>query len=201
MWCYIIPFITAIIGAILGWLLRHLTCKCDDDQKRLEELKIENQKLKLDLKNCLSNSQQLDLDLADCMANNKELISNKEKFDAGAKAASDILQFTTVAKTEPTLNFDASLAKQFIGKKVIADNLTVIEGIGPKIAELFNNADIKTWYQLSEASVEKCQEILDAGGPRFTVHKPTTWPQQAKLAFDGKWEELNKWQDELDGGR
>ncbi|HBY69766.1 MAG TPA: 50S ribosomal protein L21, partial [Flavobacteriaceae bacterium] len=28
-----------------------------------------------------------------------------------------------------------------------------------------------------------------------------TWPQQAQLAADGKWDELEKLQDELDGGR
>jgi len=32
-------------------------------------------------------------------------------------------------------------------------------------------------------------------------HVTDTWPKQAKLAADGKWEELKKWQDELDGGK
>ena len=30
--------------------------------------------------------------------------------------------------------------------------------------------------------------------------KPATWPKQAKMAADGKWDELKKWQDEMDGG-
>ncbi len=201
MWCYLIPFLTAIIGAILGWLLRHLTCKCDDEKTKNKELLTENERLQAELEKALSANKQLDTDLSDCIANNKELISNKNKFEAGAKAASEILNATTIEKVEPSLVFDGVLAKQFLGKKIIADNLTVVEGVGPKIAELFNNAGIKTWYQLSETSVEKCQEILDAGGPRFAIHKPTTWPKQALLAFEGKWEELNTWQDELDGGR
>lgn len=201
MWCYIIPFITAIIGAILGWLLRHLTCKCDDEKTKYEQLLAENKKLDIDLKAAHSKNQKLNIDLSDCMANNTELISNKNKFEAGAKAASNILQFTTLEKAEPSLVFDGDTAKQFLGKKIVADNLTVVEGIGPKIAELFNNAGINTWYQLSETSIEKCQEILDDGGPRFAIHKPATWPKQALLAFEGKWEELNTWQDELDGGK
>ncbi|MEJ6796117.1 MAG: 50S ribosomal protein L21, partial [Flavobacteriales bacterium] len=28
-----------------------------------------------------------------------------------------------------------------------------------------------------------------------------TWPAQAKMAAEGKWDELKKWQDELDGGK
>ena len=29
---------------------------------------------------------------------------------------------------------------------------------------------------------------------------PGTWPKQAKLAAADKWDELKKWQDEMDGG-
>jgi hypothetical protein len=33
------------------------------------------------------------------------------------------------------------------------------------------------------------------------MHDPTTWPKQAKLAMEGRWDELKKWQSELDKGR
>ena len=33
------------------------------------------------------------------------------------------------------------------------------------------------------------------------MHVPDTWPQQAQLATDGKWDELKVLQDKLDGGR
>lgn len=81
------------------------------------------------------------------------------------------------------------------------DDLTKVEGIGPKIAELFNNAGIATFAQLADTSVERMQEILDAAGSRFAVHNPSTWAKQAELARDGKWDELKAWQDELDGGK
>jgi len=32
------------------------------------------------------------------------------------------------------------------------------------------------------------------------MHDPTTWPAQSKMAADGDWDGLKKWQDELDGG-
>ena len=32
-------------------------------------------------------------------------------------------------------------------------------------------------------------------------HVTDTWPAQAKMAAEGKWDELKKWQDELDGGK
>lgn len=101
----------------------------------------------------------------------------------------------------PLIAFDAAAAKAVYGKKIKQDDLTVVEGIGPKISGLFNNFDVKTWKDLSECSLDKCQEVLDSGGERYKIHNPGTWPRQAKLAYEGKWEELKKWQDSLDGGK
>ncbi len=81
------------------------------------------------------------------------------------------------------------------------DKLNKIEGIGPKIAEHLNAAGITTFAGLAATSTDKLQEILTAAGPRFKMHSPATWPQQAQLAADGKWDELEKLQDELDGGK
>ncbi len=81
------------------------------------------------------------------------------------------------------------------------DDLKKVEGIGPKIAELLNNAGITTFAQLAKTDAEKIKEILSDAGSRYKMHDPTTWPKQAGLAAEGKWEELKKWQDELDGGK
>ena len=81
------------------------------------------------------------------------------------------------------------------------DDLKIVEGIGPKIEELFNNAGIYTFAQLASTSVEKMKSILDAAGPRFQIHDPSTWADQSALARDGKWDELKKWQDELYKGK
>lgn len=82
-----------------------------------------------------------------------------------------------------------------------ADNLTKIEGIGPKIAELMKAENINTFADLANTDVDKLKEILAAAGGRYKSHDPSTWPQQAKLAAEGNWDELKKLQDELDGGR
>ncbi|HFS66874.1 MAG TPA: 50S ribosomal protein L21 [Flavobacteriia bacterium] len=80
------------------------------------------------------------------------------------------------------------------------DDLKKIEGIGPKIAEIFNNAGITTFAKLAETTVEKLQEILAAAGPRYASKKPGSWPKQAKMAAEGKWDELKEWQDAHDHG-
>lgn len=81
------------------------------------------------------------------------------------------------------------------------DDLTKVEGIGPKIAEHMQAAGITTFAQLAQASQEQLQKILDDAGPRFSIHKPDTWPEQAALAAAGKWDEFEKLKDELDGGK
>ena len=82
-----------------------------------------------------------------------------------------------------------------------SDDLKLIEGIGPKIAELLNNAGVNTFSDLAGTEVDKIKEVLEAAGSRYKMHDPTTWPQQAKMAADGDMEGLKKWQDELDGGK
>lgn len=81
------------------------------------------------------------------------------------------------------------------------DDLKKIEGIGPKIADLLIAGGITSFAELAAATPEAIKEILDAAGSQYNVHNPTTWPQQAQLAADGKWDELKTLQDELLGGR
>ena len=93
------------------------------------------------------------------------------------------------------------MAKKVFGKTVKENDLTIVEGIGPKIQQLFHKNNIKTWKSLSNCSVAKCQNILDDAGEAYRIHNPGTWPKQARMAYEGKWGKLLNWQDELDGGR
>ncbi len=101
------------------------------------------------------------------------------------------------AKKKPA----AKKAPAKAAKKSKADKLTLIEGIGPKIASLLNDGGIKTFADLADAKVSVLAKILKDAGPRFSMHKPNTWPKQAKLARDGKMDALKKLQDKLDGGK
>ncbi|GGG36675.1 hypothetical protein GCM10011414_02530 [Croceivirga lutea] len=86
-------------------------------------------------------------------------------------------------------------------KKSNKEDLTKIEGIGPKIAGLLAENGINTFKLLSEAKVKTLATILENAGSRYRMHKPNSWPKQAKLAHQGKWDELKKLQDKLDGGK
>ena len=107
------------------------------------------------------------------------------------KAAAPKKEAVKVEKAAPALKAAAP-------KKAKADDLKKIEGIGPKIAETLVAAGISTFADLAKAKPAKISEIIaDVRGN----HVPDTWPQQAKLAADGKWDELKELQDKLDGGK
>jgi len=86
-----------------------------------------------------------------------------------------------------------------VEKKVEADDLVKIEGIGPKVSKALIDAGISTFEALSNTKVEDIQKILTDAGLRMM--DATTWPQQAKLAAEGDWDALKKLQDKLSGGR
>lgn len=99
------------------------------------------------------------------------------------------------------VKFDAKMAKAVLGRFVKQDDLKVVEGIGPKIEGLFHNYNIKTWKALSQTSVAKCHEVLDAGGEKYRVHDPASWPMQARMCYENKWKELHRWQEEHKHGK
>ncbi|HEV8053156.1 MAG TPA: helix-hairpin-helix domain-containing protein, partial [Parachlamydiaceae bacterium] len=82
-----------------------------------------------------------------------------------------------------------------------ADDLTKIEGIGPKVAEALIAAGIDSFAKISGKSAEEIKEILTDAEGTFNAQDPTSWPEQATLANEGKWDELTILQEMLQGGR
>ena len=80
------------------------------------------------------------------------------------------------------------------------DDLTVIEGIGPKICQLLIDDGITTFKMLTDAPHERLAGILGKAGPHFRLAKPDAWPKQAALAARGEWKALKALQDRLVGG-
>jgi len=88
-------------------------------------------------------------------------------------------------------------SKKATGK---ADDLKKIEGAGPKAAEALVNAGLDTFAKVAKAKPEELSNILSEASSRLSHIVTDTWPKQAKLAADGKWDELKELQDRLEGG-
>jgi small subunit ribosomal protein S2 len=85
-------------------------------------------------------------------------------------------------------------------KKPSTQDLTKIEGIGPKAAEALIKAGIGTYAALADSTPEQIREILTAASSTFAHLDPTSWPKQAVMAASGSWDELKVWQDNVRGG-
>ena len=79
------------------------------------------------------------------------------------------------------------------------DVLKKIEGIGPKVEQILNQAGIKTFAELAKADVEELRKVLTAA--KLQMMDPSGWIEQAELAAKGDWDALATLQDELKGGR
>ena len=100
------------------------------------------------------------------------------------------------------VNYETAVAEEIMKMEIGLNDLQIIEGIGPKIEKLLRRSSIDTWKKLADGDAEAISEMLvTEGGPRYKLHDPTTWSEQALLAHEGKWEELKTLQDELQGGR
>ena len=84
-------------------------------------------------------------------------------------------------------------------RRTAPDDLTRIEGIGPKVAKVLNEAGIATFAELANANAQNVQEKLRAAG--LQMMNPEGWIEQAELAAKGDWAALEKLQGELKGGR
>lgn len=129
---------------------------------------------------------------------NSVVVVPAKKGKATAKA-----DITTQPKKAATKKVVAKkvTAKKATKKTAKADDLKKVEGIGPKIAGLLNEAGIITFADLSKAPIKKLKKVLEDAGSRFRMHDPKTWSEQAKLAAKGEWDKLKAWQGELKGGK
>lgn len=81
------------------------------------------------------------------------------------------------------------------------DDLTIIEGIGPKSADALYKAKIYTFSQIAELSPEDLYRIVKIEGRVNLVNDPKTWPKQAKLLAEGKKEEFEEYIKQLVNSR
>jgi predicted flap endonuclease-1-like 5' DNA nuclease len=80
------------------------------------------------------------------------------------------------------------------------DDLTIIEGIGPKIDDLLHANGIVSFADLAVQRVEDLVAILDRAGASFRLANPDSWPRQAQLAADNQWTDLKRLQRDMIGG-
>ena len=134
------------------------------------------------------------------------LENQKEQFlrETSSKGPQDDPQSIPLPEEEPDPGEEIPIAETTQAKPSAPpptelDDLTVIEGIGPKISATLEEAGIRTFAQLAASKPPVLKGILLDAGIRIAF--PDTWPQQAALAAKADWTALEELQSSLQGGR
>lgn len=193
-----------LIGILIGWLvewvidwfywrgrLLKLQTRFDDCKRSLLEEQERAKQFQLKISKLEEENVKLHAQL-------RELEAKLDKLNDERNAALQELQ-ALKAQTASATSQPSESAPPTESQK--EDDLKKIEGIGPKIESLLKQAGIKNFVALAKTPVEKLREILHAAGSRFRLADPTTWPRQAQMAAEERWEDLQDYQDALDGGR
>ncbi len=117
-----------------------------------------------------------------------------------ATETSAVVEAPAVVEETPVVVEETPVA-EVKTKEVAGDNLVKIEGIGPKIADVIKAKGVTTFAALAATSPETIKTWLDEVGPAYKIHDPASWPMQAGLAAEGKWDELKAWQESHKGGK
>lgn len=189
-----------LIGALLGWLLNYWLCKCKNKPQNNESQYTPPPPAPAPapVASVAATSAPV---AAKAPTPAPAKAPTAKKPTAPKKKPATPKKVTAKPKAAPKkVAIDLAAAKAAGFKIKAADDLTVIEGIGPKINDLFKSNGLKTFDQVASAKVSEMRAILDKGGARYRIANPSTWAKQAKLAATNKWTALKKLQDELSGG-
>jgi predicted flap endonuclease-1-like 5' DNA nuclease len=213
----------AIIGGVIGWLLRSVRCTTEVAAARATTVdEAEAQRLRnrvANLEPVVADRDQLRLKITELEA---ELRASWAPAAVAPLSAGGVLVAdpeVAVESPEPvvaepvdevpvvqgfaglSLRHDPEAAVAVLGKRIAADDLKIVEGIGPALEGVLHAGGITTWVQLANAEPDEIRRVLTAADDRHRMHDPSSWPRQARLAAIGEWEALRDLQERLTAGR
>jgi len=173
------------LGIVIGWLLRSVAAKRqierakqgrtdDTDQEEIEALRTQ-----------VAETESVTVEL-------DRLRAELDRVERPAAAKAPVPSGRTDVLVDAT---------EILGEPVVRDDLTVIDGIGPKIADLCHGIGIRSWADLAATEVSLLRTMLNDAGQRFKAHDPSTWPDQAALLAAGSWREFKASTEHTEGGR
>lgn len=163
----------ALVGGWIGWSLRSL-------RSRRELMLVRAQLIDDD------GVEQLQYRLSrhDDVVAERDLLRTRV---AGLESATVAPTGTSVSAKRPS-DRDAPRS----ARNASTSDLTLVKGIGPKIAELCAEVGITTWQELARAELTELESMLESAGPRYKFHDPRAWSKQADLLARGRWDEYNE---------
>ncbi len=187
--------LAVLLGIVIGWLLRSIAAKRQIARARADQTD------QAELERLRGRVANLEPAVAERDRLREEVRRLSDAADAEPAAPDRAPPDESVPAADAPGSPDVAAAAAVLGRSITLDDLTVVEGIGPKIEELCHGIGIRTWFDLSTIEVSLLRTMLADAGPRFRTHDPTTWPEQAGLLAHGRWDEFVALTQRLQGGR
>jgi large subunit ribosomal protein L27 len=105
------------------------------------------------------------------------VVFKKKRKNRSYVSVAPIVEVETAVAEAPVKE---AVPKAEVKEEAKGDNLTKLDGVGPKLAEILNAAGLNTYADVAGTSVEKFKEILEAAGSRYASKDPQPWIEQAK---------------------
>lgn len=216
--------LAVLLGIVIGWLMRSVVARRQVERARshhvdtveierlrgrvaaLEPAAAERDRLRIELESCRASAGISGEDAAPAEPEPEPVESvpptaEPAPVEPSPRGAQPDVATFLAGLTAADVAVELDRAASVIGAKVTLDDLTVVEGIGPKIADLCHGIGIRGWADLAETETSLLRTMLADAGPRFRTHDPESWPQQAALLAAGRWEEFQELTGRLDRGR
>lgn len=128
--------------------------------------------------------------------------ATSEVTESVAEVAENLTEVVEAPAESVTVESSANIFANRVAEEAPkTDDLEIIEGIGPKIADILRENGIVSFADLAKTPSFRVKEILVEAGSQFAIHDPTTWTEQALLAATGRFEELEILKEKLHAGR
>ena len=132
----------------------------------------------------------------------KEKVADLEKQNRDGLTRAEVAE-TRVRELESFLTEkEQEVATLSARANAMQDDLSFLDGIGPKVSAVLRFAGITSFSRLASTNIDRIREILEAENPNLLrLTDPSTWPEQARMAADGDWEALSALQNDLKNAR
>ena len=205
-------WLSFFIGVLVGGVIVYFFWRRKSQEARERELALrqrladsesETRRLTSQLESLKQHEEEFATCQTELQMKTEELRRVTEQLSAAEGQISTLREQLAAAETKAEAAMDRSTpeAAKEVASSDQPDDLSKIEGIGPKVSQVLNKSGILTFAQLAQTDVNRLRTILQAAGPRFKMISPESWPEQSGLAAKGDWDALKKLQDELDGGK
>lgn len=175
-----------------------LNARAREQETKLERLNSKLSQKEKETKDLNTKIQKKD----DTIKSYEEKVADLEKQNSDELARAEAAEARARELESSLTEKEQEIATLSARAKAMQDDLSFLDGIGPKVSAVLRLAGITSFARLASTDVDGIREILEAENPNLLrLTDPSTWSEQARMAAEGDWESLLALQNDLKNAR